>query len=123
MNRNGPCQFQRELPESTFNIFHNLLAFLVQYVFCVCPLLFLQQEGNGAIFGTHFDAVGGKVGDFTYRYSSGARRTSRSLQTSPERLFSAPGVRPWDMNTRETFRQSWHEKHKNVPEAVPVRNC
>ena len=65
MNRNGPCQFQRELPESTFNIFHNLLAFLVQYVFCVCPLLFLQQEGSGAIFGTHFDAVGGKVGDFT----------------------------------------------------------
>ena len=65
MNRNGPCQFQRELPESTFNIFHNLLAFLVQYVLCVCPLLFLQQEGSGAIFGTHFDAVGGKVGDFT----------------------------------------------------------
>ena len=62
---NGPRQFQGKLPESTFNIFYNLPALFVQDVFCICPLLFLQQESIPAVFGAYLDTLGRNGGYLT----------------------------------------------------------
>ena len=62
---NGPRQFQGKLPESAFNIFYNLPTVFVQDVFCIRPLLFLQQESTPAVFGAYLDTAGRNGGYLT----------------------------------------------------------
>lgn len=59
------ASFRGNCPESTFNIFYNLPALFVQDVFCICPLLFLQQESIPAVFGAYLDTLGRNGGYLT----------------------------------------------------------